>query len=296
MQYHRIIGEQNVRIVVEMGLGSCVEEWLHAAGKLSRFGGVLLYERYGINRSRDNGQERTPLNIAMELRALLEEVPHTDKIVLVAHSQGGLYAGQFARLYPEMVEALVLTDPLSPRDSEFRTMLTEKEYVQSGVDKSKNILIMKRMSRMGLGFLVRKIMKNAPPICYSEHFTREDIKSILKSYTKIKHLRNSYSEYEFSHVEENVKELADAASFPELPIMLITHDSEIAIAESMEYGGNSREFAEKIEKMWQDMMKGYLDFSSNSRHCIAEGCGHYIHLQNPDFLSEKICQILGVDD
>ena len=52
------------------------------------------------------------------------------QITILAHSQGGLYAQQFARLYPEMVEKLVLLDLLSANDNRFKSELSKREYLQ----------------------------------------------------------------------------------------------------------------------------------------------------------------------
>ena len=94
-----ILGNRPVELVVEMGLGFCIAEWMPTAGKLANEYGVLIYERAEINKSEKPECERTPVNIAKELFELLKTVEHKDKVILLAHSQGGLYAQQFARLH-----------------------------------------------------------------------------------------------------------------------------------------------------------------------------------------------------
>ena len=107
-QNYKVIGSGKVDVVVEAGLGSCLAEWLPMARRLSKKGKtVLLYERFGINLSAPAKEARTPKQIAGELYKLLKKVPHKEKVILLAHSQGGLYAQQFCRLYPELVEKLV---------------------------------------------------------------------------------------------------------------------------------------------------------------------------------------------
>ena len=60
---------------------------------------MLVYERAGINHSKKSDKERTPTNIAIELKMLLDTVSHEEKIVVIGHSQGGLYASEFCGLY-----------------------------------------------------------------------------------------------------------------------------------------------------------------------------------------------------
>ena len=113
MNNYKIFGNKTVDIVIEMGLGACIAEWESLARKLSEDHGVLVYERAGINHSDKSDKERTPMNIAKELMNLLDEIPHYEKLVVIGHSQGGLYAAEFCGIYPEIVKGLILLDPLS---------------------------------------------------------------------------------------------------------------------------------------------------------------------------------------
>lgn len=291
MQYFRIIGREPVKFVVEMGLGACVEEWISLAQCLKEKGGVLLYERAGTGRSRSSGLERTPQRIAEELHELLKHIDHAGKKILIAHSQGGLYAQQYIRMYPEEIKGVILIDPLSARDYVFKEQLTGQEYVQSGVDKSQNLLLLDKLSKFRLGWLVKKMMKNAPPLYYAD-FSKEDTETILNCYTNRVHLRTCYQEYQLAHEKEHIKGLLKKGNFPDIPLTLITHSSESAIEESMKFGGNTREFAARIEDMWQGIMLEYLDFSEEARHVQAEHSGHYIHLTEPELVMREVERML----
>jgi pimeloyl-ACP methyl ester carboxylesterase len=116
---YKIFGREKVSIIIEMALGACMGEWMHIAKELAVNNGVLLYERAGINNSDISLLDRTPMNIAQELHELLQHINHEEKIIIMAHSQGGLYAQQFTRLYPEMIKGIILLDPLSANDNKF---------------------------------------------------------------------------------------------------------------------------------------------------------------------------------
>ena len=73
------------------------------AERLSGERTVLLYQRAGYGASSVSTLERTPGNIAMELRRLLEQIPHQEKVILLAHSQGGLYAWKFIQRFPKSI-------------------------------------------------------------------------------------------------------------------------------------------------------------------------------------------------
>lgn len=292
MQYFKIVGKEPVKFVVEMGLGACVEEWNALSQCLKDHGGVLLYERAGTGKSQPGGADRTPRMIAEELHTMLESINHDAKIIIIAHSQGGIYAQQYIRMYPETIAGVMLIDPLSARDSVFKEQLSKKEYAKSGVDKSQNLLLLEKMSKFRLGWLVKKMMRNAPPLYYRE-FCKEDADAILNSYVNRGHLRTSYQEYLLAHEQENIKELMEKGDFPDIPLTLITHSSEYAIEESMKFGNNSRDFAMKIENMWQDIMKDYLGFSRKSMYVQAKHSGHYIHLTEPELIVSEAEKLLS---
>ncbi len=283
MNYYKIYGNPTVDLVIEMGLGACISEWDALATELGKSHGVLVYERAGINHSKKSDQERTPKNIAMELKMLLDTVSHEEKIVVLGHSQGGLYASEFCGLYPEMIKRLVLLDPLSKTDVRFRKELTAKELKKSGADKSKNFDLLRIMAALGLKSLIKKTMCQAPPFYYAQ-FTGEQRIDILNSLVNIAHLDTCREEYRLAHDESILKKMVSKEDYPDIPMVLITHSSEAAIRENMEFGGNTRSFAVRVEGLWQDIMKDYMDYSKNATWMQAKRSTHYIHLVEPEII------------
>lgn len=291
MHNYKVVGEKPVDIIIEMGLGSCISEWIPMTELLKENHGVLLYERAGINKSDASIDERTPHNIAIELFQLLKKINHSEKVIIIAHSQGGLYAQQFCRLYSYMVKGLILIDPLSARDNTFKESLSKKEYKKSGVDKSGNFKIMKILSKLRLGFISKMILKNAPPLYYCSYYSQEQINEILSCADNVLHASTALEEYTRAHDPKNLNELVIKNGFPDIPLILITHSSELAIEENIKFGGNSREFAMKIESIWQEIMKDYLGYSKKSQWIQATKSTHYIHLQEPKLIVDALEKI-----
>lgn len=288
----KIFGSGKINMVIEMGLGCCMGEWWHIAGALSQHDGcMLLYERAGINNSDCSSAQRAPAAIAQELKQLLDTVPHEDKMIIIAHSQGGLYAQQFARIYPEMVKGLVLLDPLSAGDNRFKQQLTPDEYKKSGVDKFKNLGLVYAMTKLHLGFIIKALLKSAPPFYYKKDFSQEARKYILNSLVKPASYKTAMEEYRLSHEESEIAGLKTREGFPNIPLVLITHSSAIYEQEIMEFGGTTKELAGKIESLWQAIMKDYLTFSDKTKFIEAKSSGHFIHLTEPALLEEGIAWI-----
>ena len=287
MNNYTIFGSKTVDVVIEMGLGACIAEWESLARELGKNHGVLVYERAGINHSDKSDKERTPTNIAEELKRLIDEIPHDEKIVIIGHSQGGMYASEFCGIYPEIVKGLILLDPLSIEDNRFKKELTARELKKSGTDKSKNFIILEMLTKLGLKGVVKKVMSQAPPFYYAG-FSEEQKEDILNSLVNITHLNTCREEYRLAHDDEALRNMVSKDKYPDIPIILVTHSSEEAIRENMEFGRNSRSFAVRIEQLWQEIMKVYLDYSERAIWIQAKKSTHYIHLTEPELIIESV--------
>lgn len=293
MDNYKIFGNKTVDIVIEMGLGACIAEWESIAEELGKNHGVLVYERAGINHSDKSDKDRTPSNIAKELMNLLDEIPHDEKLVIIGHSQGGLYASEFCGIYPEVVKGLILLDPLSKEDNMFKKELTARELKRSGADKSKNFIILERFVRLGLKGLVKKIMREGPPFYYAD-FSEKQKEDILNSFVNLTHLHTCKEEYRLAHDDAALKNMVSMDNYPDIPIILVTHSSEETIKENMEFGRNSRPFAVRIEQLWQEIMKGYLAYSKRAIWIQAKKSTHYIHLTEPEIIVESVNRIMQI--
>lgn len=281
---YRIFGEGDIDLVIEMGLGAVAGEWWHIAEQLSKQFAVLLYER-----GRNISKARSPKNIAEELHALLMKLPCKGKITFLAHSQGGLYAQQFARIYPDMVYGIVFVDPLSANDNTYKSVfLTAKEQKKSGFNKSENFVNMKKLASCHLGPVIKLIMRKAPPFYYYDQFSPEAKKYILDELTKAELHDVALEEYRLAHEEKEICQLKEKGDFPKIPIVLITHESEFEIKEIMEFGQTTKEFAVKVEDLWQSLMQEYLTFSDQSILLRANNSGHYIHLTNFEVIMQAL--------
>ncbi len=281
-------GQPNV--VVEESMGSCSAEWWHIAEKLSERYTVLVYDRAGYGKSSRSKLQRTPKNVASELFQLLESIGVEDSVVLIGHSLGGLYAEQFARAHPELIAGLVLLDPMSANDNVFKEKLSAEEYKQSGVDKTSGLKLGSRVCKAHLGFLLKSFLKKAPPFYYY-NFDKEAQEYLFSALTKASLYETAIEEYKMAHDECEVANLKTKGSFPAIPLVLITHASKAAIDEIIYYGNMKKEGAEKVEALWQTLMKECLNYTPKAKFIQAEKSSHYIHLTEPNLLWTALEQI-----
>jgi pimeloyl-ACP methyl ester carboxylesterase len=287
---YRVYGDGPIGVVIEPALNASSAEWWHIAERLSKQYqlAVLVYDRAGYGKSSASKLERTPKNLAAELGELLDKLDSAEKLILIGHSQGGLYVQQFARLFPERIRGLILLDPLSANDNRFQELLSKEEYEGSGLNKLTSLRLAETITRWRLGFLFKRMLKLAPPFHYYPHFPDRTKKYILKGLTRVDQNRASVQEYVKSHDPKVISSLQTRKGFPSVPLYLITHTSEVAIDEIMRYGSLSRESAQNVENVWQSLMKEYLEFTPDSQHLQAKNSGHYMHLSEPECLDRAM--------
>ncbi len=106
------MGEDGPAVVFESGLVASTLNWLDVQQAVSAGCKTFSYDRLGLGWSGASDSERTPRNLAAELRSLLRESGVVGPYVLVAHSYGALIVRAFAVEYPQDVAGMVLVDPM----------------------------------------------------------------------------------------------------------------------------------------------------------------------------------------
>ena len=98
-------------VVFEAGEGDDLGVWHAVAPQVAKASKVFLYNRAGYGKSSAGPQPRDGAALIEELRALLTAAGVARPIVLVAHSDAGLYAELLAKKYPDEISGLVLVEP-----------------------------------------------------------------------------------------------------------------------------------------------------------------------------------------
>ncbi len=94
------------------GTSSSALMWAEAVGTLARLGRVIVYDRRGCTRSeRPQPYERTSVSEHAEDAAALLDALRAAPAIVIGRSYGGAVAIELARLYADLVRALVLLEP-----------------------------------------------------------------------------------------------------------------------------------------------------------------------------------------
>jgi pimeloyl-ACP methyl ester carboxylesterase len=110
--YMSAMGTGGPAVIFESGIAATSQNWLRMQESVSEFARTISYDRGGLGWSSAGKSERTPSNIARELRDLLQRAGVPPPYVLVGHSFGGLVVRRYAAEYPDEVVGVVLVDAM----------------------------------------------------------------------------------------------------------------------------------------------------------------------------------------
>jgi pimeloyl-ACP methyl ester carboxylesterase len=108
--------EPGPTVVFESGIAATSQNWLRVQESVAEYARAVSYDRGGLGWSSASASERTPSNIALELREMLQQAGIPRPYVLVGHSFGGLVVRRYAALYPAEVVGLILVDAMRVED------------------------------------------------------------------------------------------------------------------------------------------------------------------------------------
>jgi pimeloyl-ACP methyl ester carboxylesterase len=122
-------GQGSPTVILESGSGGPSVDWLMVRPEVSKFARVCSYDRAGYGWSDSGPEPRSSLQIAHELKQLLEASGERSPYVLVGHSMGGYDIRVYTSQYPNDVVGMVLVDG-SHEDQDLRAPESIRKWSQ----------------------------------------------------------------------------------------------------------------------------------------------------------------------
>ena len=122
-------GQGSPTVILESGSGGPSVDWLMVQPEVAKFSRVCSYDRAGYGWSDSSPEPRSSLQIARELKQLLQAASEKGPYVLVGHSMGGYDIRVCTGQYPNDVAGMVLVDA-SHEDQELRAPESIRKWSQ----------------------------------------------------------------------------------------------------------------------------------------------------------------------
>ena len=289
----RDCGSGPVDVLIVPGLGLAGAEWWPIQDELGGKARVIAWDRPGFGDSGPPQSARTIANIASEALDALAAVASNAPLIVVGHSQGGLYANAIARLAPSRVRGLVLLDPTHPDNVRLRQELPGEVFRRSGSDLAPRLRTARRLARLRLGAVLRPVLMKSPPLSLCRNYPAEAIDSIWRHMKRTRTYQTALSEYSELEARTSHHDLVRLGPFPDVPVALLLHDPDVMIDQMVTWGRLPREDAQRAEALWGELLRDTTYCGLSVKTETITGAGHLIHLERPQIVLDVITQTLG---
>lgn len=280
-------GSGSPAVVLESGISATSISWALVQPEIAKFTRVCSYDRAGLGWSDSAKAPRTPLQLARELRDLLQAAGIPGPYVLVGHSFGGLVIRAFAARYASEVAGLVLVDPLRPEDW-WPTSEKQKKMIARAVLLSRRGALLARVGvvrgclalvmggRRFIPKLAARVSSRRGGSAVTERLAGEIGKLPRNTWPMVAaHWSDPKSFTAMArHIEtlpESVAEMAGKPVAGGLPVTLIT-------------GAKTPE----AEQGWDPALVG-----PEVVHVVAQRSGHWVQLDEPELVVHAVRDIVG---
>ncbi|MCR4944106.1 MAG: alpha/beta hydrolase [Clostridium sp.] len=219
MEY-KFSGTGDYTVVFDGAIGTNLNEWNAVINGLKDKGidvKTFVYNRRGYGFSDAPSGESTEKQ-AENLKILLRKAGVSGKLILVGEEYGSLVLTDFARLYPESVEGMVLINPYSEdtiKSSEFRHNI-KFDYLKSKIEKTgTKFALTKLIDKLNLDYHVEEFEKSLTPDELKEF-------NILKDQSAYRKAINNELENLYSYSASN----QSAGMLKGKPLYIITNNED----------------------------------------------------------------------
>jgi pimeloyl-ACP methyl ester carboxylesterase len=153
-------GQGRPTVILESGSGGPSVDWLMVQPQVAKFSRVCSYDRAGYGWSESGPEPRSSLQIAHELKQLLQAASEESPYVLVGHSMGGYDIRVYTGQYPNDVAGMVLVDA-SHEDQDLRAPQSIRKWSQD-YRKHPGWKKLKYFLQLHLGWARMTVDRNAP--------------------------------------------------------------------------------------------------------------------------------------
>jgi pimeloyl-ACP methyl ester carboxylesterase len=284
----RCTGVGTPSVVLEAGIAASSLSWSLVQPRVAAFTRVCSYDRVGLGWSDPVKPPRSLAAHVETLRELLRALELQPPYVLVGHSYGSFVVREYAHRHPREVAGLVFVDPIYP--SEWMEPTPElRRRLRGGVLLSH---VGSWLARVGLVRMSLKLLTGGAPGAarrVSRAFGSEAASVLGRLVGEVQKLPPETWPFVQAHwsqskcfsamarhlsaLPDNAAELADRGDLGDIPVLVVT-------------GGHQPD-ANRIEQ------HRLANLSTCGRQIIAEGTGHWIHLDNPALVADAIRELVS---
>lgn len=187
--YFKYDGENKPTIIMDSDIGLDMNAWEKEVKLIEDEYGfkTFTYDRAGYGFS-ELGKPKTVKEQAQHLRMILKKAGISGPFILVGEGYGGLVMCNFAELYPELVQGVVLIEPIS------EVALNNENYMKQFSKQKISRFVQKYGSYFGLTSIMNKFGMIDNPTGLDENLSKEHLNAYNILRTKSDYNGGYYNE------------------------------------------------------------------------------------------------------
>jgi pimeloyl-ACP methyl ester carboxylesterase len=286
-------GRGRPTVILESGARPSARSWLLVQPEVARFTRVCSYDRAGYGWSEPGPEPRTSLQIARELKGVLDAAGEKGPFVLVGHSMGGFHVRVFAGQYASDVAGMVLVDG-TPEDVDERldskrpAAVKERDERRARNDRLlAPVIIHLGIERVGVALGWIDIRKTLEPTWNVNAFrlSNDALLELLYLDRQSKHRRAMASENADEHFFASVDQVRRAGKLGDKPLIVLTAgrfpDDPLV---------TPKQHAEGL-RIWTEMLAEEARLSTRGKQVIVSDSDHMIPFERPDAIVSGIHEV-----
>lgn len=259
-------------VILDSGLGEPALSWIGVQSGVERFTRVCSYDRAGYGHSDPGPQPRSSLQVARELRALLEKSQTPGPYVLVGHSFGGYNVRVYTKLYREEVAGVVLVD--SSHEDQGRFEPASARDKARGLQRLTPFLPLLRF----FGFL-RLRNKLQPTTITGSKLSQATMQEVSALAVRPNFLPTVLQEYATLGTE-SATQVRSAGNLGDLPLMVLT------AGQATDPGNRD---LDGFRKAWlEELQPSLARLSRRGHQVVVQDSDHMIPYKNPEAIVRAI--------
>jgi pimeloyl-ACP methyl ester carboxylesterase len=237
-------------VIITQGPGFAGAEWWPLQDQLNNQARVLTWDRAGYGSSGAPISARTVANIGAEALELVSGIVPDGPLVLVGHSQGGLYTNALARMARVRVRGVVLLDPAHRDNSRLHRELPPRLFRRSRSDLAAGLRMGHRLARLHLMSAFRPLMMSGPPFMYCTRHPPEALDAMWRHLKRPRTYETALAEYEELEFHTSAASVETLGAFPTVPLAVMVHDPALMIDYLVKCARLMPPDAERVEGLW----------------------------------------------
>jgi len=288
-------GTGSPTLVFMLGLGSDMLAWRRVKDPVAGFTRACFYDRAGFGYSDPSPKPSTADNVANDLHALLRAAKIKGRVVLVAHSLGGLFATYYTDKFGSDVAGLVLVDPSFSGQFDYAVGAQDAKIIEDD-----DIGFPKAMQACGKLAEEGKLSKNSPHNCFAPplgDLTREEAEYVMDQAKRPSYYASILSEFWNLGGEKKGGRFVDgvggqqerriARDFGDLPLIVLTGH---LMSKGMTISDAGKASAQEVWERGHDKLARR---STRGESIVIANSGHAIQMQQPERVFDAIRKVVA---